>query len=389
MQRKVFYAALAGEIVLKSDRVRRRFEKRLLSNLLSAFKKYGVQCTSPKIEWARVIAACKEDRDYTMAISAATHTFGIHGATTAYEITYENLSDLALRVRDIAADWVKGKKFAVRARRSGVEGFTSLDVAREVGAALYNYSAGVDLDNPEVEVFVEVRGRKAYVHRGFVKGPGGLPIGVEGRAIALFSGGLDSPVAAWMAAKRGIEVDLLHFILASTASVSDALRVGSRLAKDWLHGYSPKLYVVDFRLVTEAIRSSVRRDYAQVVLRLAMFDASQLFAEKLGYHAIYTGESVGQVSSQTLRNIYAIAKALPLYMPLLRPLAGLDKEEIMDIGRRIGIYEEAAKTKEYCRLGEGPVTTAADPVILHNEYNKIRDIVAKTVEDYTEYNLLD
>jgi thiamine biosynthesis protein ThiI len=388
MQRRVFYAALAGEVVLKSDRVRHRFEKRLLTNLSSAFKKYGAQCTSPRIEWARIIAACKEESDYNTAVSAAIHTFGVHGATAAYEITYEDLNDLALKVRDIAADWVKGKKFAVRAKRSGVEEFTSLDVAREVGAALYSYSAGVDLDNPEVEVFVEVRGRKAYVHRGFVKGPGGLPIGVEGKAIVLFSGGLDSPVAAWMAAKRGIEVDLLHFILASTASANDALRVGTKLARDWLHGYSPKLYVVDFRLVTEAIRSSVRRDYAQVVLRLAMFDASQLFAERLGYHAIYTGESVGQVSSQTLRNIYAIAKALPLHMPLLRPLAGLDKEEIIDIGRRIGIYDEAAKTKEYCRLGEGPVTTAANPVILRNEYNKIRDTVAKTIENITEYNLL-
>ena len=379
---KVFYAALAGEIVLKSDRVRPRFQARLVENLVAAFKKFGARCERPAIIQARLVGRCDSDNDLERAVLAATHTFGIHGSTVAHVVEYHDLRELAERVRLVAAEWVRGKKFAVRAKRTGVEGFTSLDVAREVGSALYSYSAGVDLENPEVEVFVEVRGDKAYIHKGFRPGPGGLPIGVEGRGLALFSGGLDSPVAAWMAAKRGIEVDLLHFILASPRSLEDAKRVAKRLVELWLHGYNPRLYVVDFRAVTEAIRTSVRRDYAQVVLRAAMFKAAELIAEKQGYQALFTGESIGQVSSQTLHNLYALARVVPLQVPLIRPLAGLDKEEIISIGRRIGIYEEAAKTKEYCRLGSGPVTTRARPETLRVEYEKVQDMAMRAAEDY-------
>ena len=380
--KKVFYAALAGEIVLKSDRVRPRFQARLVENLVAAFARFGARCERPAIIQARLIGRCDSDNDLERAVLAAAHTFGIHGSTVAHVVEYRDLRELAERVRLVAAEWVKGRKFAVRAKRTGVEGFTSLDVAREVGSALYNYSAGVDLENPEVEVFVEVRGDKAYVHKGFRPGPGGLPIGVEGRGLTLFSGGLDSPVAAWMAAKRGIEVDLLHFILASPRSVEDAKRVAKRLVELWLHGYNPRLYVVDFRAVTEAIRMSVRRDYAQVVLRAAMFKAAELVAEKRGYQAIFTGESIGQVSSQTLYNLYALARVILLQIPLIRPLAGLDKEEIISISRRIGVYEEAAQTKEYCRLGSGPVTTRARPETLRAEYEKIRNIAMRAAEDY-------
>ena len=379
---KVFYAALAGEIVLKSNRVRPRFQRRLVENLVAAFRKLGARCSKPRIVQARLISRCENDDHLERAIRAASHTFGIHGSTVAYVVEYRDLKELAEKARLVAAEWVKGKKFAVRAKRSGVEEFTSLDVAREVGSALYDYSAGVDLENPEVEVFVEVRGDKAYIHRGFQPGPGGLPIGIEGRALTLFSGGLDSPVAAWMAAKRGIEVDFLHFVLASPRSTEDARRVAKKLAELWLHGYSPRLYVVDFRAVTEAIRMSVRHDYAQVVLRAAMFRVAEVVAEKQDYQAIFTGESIGQVSSQTLHNLYALARVVPLQVPLIRPLAGLDKEEIVSLGRRIGVYEEAAKTKEYCRLGSGPVTTRARPETLRAEYEKIRDIAIRATENY-------
>ena len=127
---------------------------------------------------------------------------------------------------------------------------------------------------------------------------------------------------------------------------------------------------------------SVRRDYAQVVLRAAMFKAAELVAEKRGYQAIFTGESIGQVSSQTLYNLYALARVILLQIPLIRPLAGLDKEEIISISRRIGVYEEAAQTKEYCRLGSGPVTTRARPETLRAEYEKIRNIAMRAAEDY-------
>jgi len=374
----VVFAALSGEIVLKSRRTRPRFERRLVANAADALEAWGASCGRPRVWEARLLVEeCKDRGDYEKALEALLHVFGVHGATLAYRVRYESLEDLAARVEALASGWVRGRRFAVRARRSGREPFTSLDMARVIGAALYKYSAGVDLRGPEVEVHVEARGATAFIHRGLRRGPGGLPIGVEGRALVLFSGGLDSPLAAWMAAKRGAEVDLLHFVLASPLSLYESARVARLLAGQWLHGYRARLYSLDFRPVTRSIAAEVRADYRQVVLRLAMYHAGELVAKRLGYDAAVTGESVGQVSSQTLKNLRALHAARPPTLPILRPLAGMDKEEIVEAMRRIGLYEEASRTREYCRLAEGPVTTAADPELLRAEYAKIESLVAE------------
>jgi len=386
---RVVLASIAGEIVLKSDRTRPRFERRLVRNIVDAFRREGVECSDVWVEAARLyVSGCRDYAVLEKTVDTLSRVFGIHWATIAYLVRYKSLDDLAERVKEIAGEWVRGKKFAVRARRSGVEEFTSLDAARVIGAALYSLSAGVDLENPEVEVFVEIRGSKAYIYRETRQGPDGLPIGVEGKAIVLFSGGLDSPAAAWMAAKRGIEVDLVHYVLASPLSIVDALRVGKKLARLWLHGYRPRLYVFDFRPVTAAIAGMVDSSYAQIVLRLAMYVVAEKFALAMGYDAVYTGESVGQVSSQTLKNLYALARAYPLKVPVIRPLAGFDKEEIVSLTRRIGVYEEAARTKEYCQLARGLVTTRADPDKLAREYEKIGRIVELTATRYIEIPLV-
>ena len=371
----VVLAALSGEIVLKSHRTRPRFEQRLLRNVADALRRRGLGCR-PRIWEARLLLErCGEEKDYEEAAGLLLHVFGVHGATVAYRVRYSSLEDLAGKVEAVAREWVKGRVFAVRARRSGREPFTSLDMARVIGARLYPYSRGVDLRSPEVEVHVEARGGRAFIHRGFLRGPGGLPVGVEGRVLALFSGGLDSPLAAWMAAKRGAEVDMLHYILASPASLHEAHSVARLLAAEWLHGYRPRLLALDFRPLTGAIAARVRPDYRQVVLRAAMYRAGELLAEALGYEALVTGESIGQVSSQTLRNLYAIHQAVAPRIPVIRPLAGMDKEEIVEAMRRIGLYEAASRTREYCRLAQGPVTTAAKPSLLREEYRRIEDMV--------------
>ena len=316
-----------------------------------------------------------------------SRVFGIYRVATAYLIRFNNLSDLSSKVEEIAKNWVKGKKFAIRAKRSGVEPFTSIDIARETGASLYKYSRGVDLDNPEVEVYVEVRGRRALIYRDTVDGPGGLPTGVEGKALVLFSGGFDSPVAAWFTAKRGVRVDFLHFVLASPLSIIDAYRVAQKLTSKWLYGYRPRLYVIDFRPISNLVNALVKNSYRQVVLRIAMLESSSILAEKLGYDAIVTGESIGQVSSQTLTNIKAIVHTSNIHVPILRPLIGLDKEEIINISREISLYEVSSKTKEYCRIGTNYVTTRADISIASSEYKKIKPAIPKVIEDYIEITL--
>lgn len=391
-EERIIFASIAGEIVLKSHRVRSRFEQRLLRNIRSALRKWNVnKCKEPYLFDTRVIIGpCLTEEEYKAALDAVLHVFGIHGATIAYRVKFNDLNDLAEKVKKIAGEWVKGKVFAVRAKRSGREPFTSLEMAKVIGAALYPLSRGVNLDNPEVEVYVEARGNTAFIHQGLSKGPKGLPIGVEGRALALFSGGLDSPLAAWMIAKRGVKVDLLHFVLASSLSVRDALRVALLEARLWLHGYNTRLYVVDFRFVTQAIIALVKPEYRQVVLRLAMYDAATILAKNLGYKALVTGESLGQVSSQTLPNIYALEVSRTDMIPILRPLIGLDKEEIIDLMRRINLYDEAAKTKEYCAIAkDSPVTTKADYKVLSEEYSKIRNLVYSALKAVIELELSD
>jgi len=378
----IVVASLSGEIVLKSRRVRPRFERRLLSNIADALAKWNVKtCSRPRLWDARIlIGPCRQRDEYCLAMDALLHVFGVHAVTVACMVTHSGLDDLALRVEEIASEWVRSRTFAVRARRSGVEPFTSIEAARTIGARLLPYSAGVNLGSPDVEVHVEVRGTRAIIHKGFVRGAGGLPIGVEGRALVLFSGGFDSPLAAWFTAKRGVEVDFLHYILATPLSLNDARRVASREKSLWLHGYRPRLLAIDFRRVTSLIASKVSESYRQVVLRVAMLDAAEEVAVREGYQAIITGESLGQVSSQTLQNIYALTLAKPRKIPVLRPLIGLDKEEIIEYMRRIGLYSEAEKTKEYCRLTQGPATTKAKVDKLVQEYSLIRGEVEKALE---------
>jgi thiamine biosynthesis protein ThiI len=372
----VVLAALSGEIVLKSPRTRPRFERRLVDNAWAALRRRGIGCRRPRIWEARLLVEdCGGPGEYEAAASALLRVFGIHGVAVAYRVRYSGLDELAAIVEEIARDWVRGRRFAVRARRSGREPFTSLDMARVIGARLLSYSAGVDLTRPDVEVHVEARGNVAFIHRGMRRGPGGLPIGVEGRVLALFSGGLDSPLAAWMAAKRGAEVDMLHYVLASPASLHEAAAVAALLAREWLHGYTTRLYALDLRALTRLIAARVRRDYRQVVLRAAMYRIGERLAEALGYEALVTGESLGQVSSQTLRNLHALHRVVKPALPVLRPLVGMDKEEIVENMRRIGLYEAASRTREYCRLASGPVTTAARPMLLEEEYGKIADVV--------------
>ncbi len=369
---KVVFAAISGEIVLKSERTRPRFERRLISNVRDALERNNVKYHGVRLEDARLII---ETPMLEETLDVLKRVFGVHGATIAYRVNYRSLEDLSKLVEMIAAKWVQDKKFAVRAKRAYVEDFTSLDIARVVGARLKPYSKGVDLENPDVEVHVEVRGYTAYIHQGLERGSMGLPIGVEGRAIVLFSGGIDSPVAAWLTAKRGVEVDLLHYILANPVSREEAHEVAKTLASQWLYGYKPRMLVVDLRLATAAIAKMVRRDYSQLVLRLVMYNVAARIAEEHGYDAIVTGESLGQVSTQTLANIKALSLTARIPYPILRPLIGMDKEEIVQLARRIGTYDSSTRVREYCRLAQGPVATRADTQVLASEYEKIANVV--------------
>lgn len=369
---------------MKSERTRPRFYKKLVENITDALSRDGIRMLYAEIVDAKILLSTDKD-----ALNTLIHVFGIYKAGRVLSYEFKDLEDLAKWICENSKDRVVGGKFAIKVKRSGKHSFKSIDVAREAGALLKPYSAGVDLENPEVVIEVEVRGSRAYLYKESVKGPGGLPVGVEGSALVLFSGGFDSPVAAWLTAKRGVYVDFLHFIMGSTQSSYYAYIVARELSHRWLHGYKPLFIVVDFRDIISEITRKVERAHRQVVLRALMYIAGLKVAEKRGYSALVTGESIGQASSQTLINLSSTEIVVKPQIPILRPLLGFDKEEIIDLSRRIGLYELSSKVVETCAVAPTRVTTRASPSEITEKLNKIdMSLLDKAVSSMKVFEVL-
>lgn len=343
----------SGELSTKARRTRSRFQQRLAGNLRDGFDAEGVEA-SVRPEWSRFHIEAA-DPNFLVPLR---RTFGVSSCSVLAGECEAELDMIVETGRALFADAVRGRRYAVRARRSGTHDFSSSDIHTRLGAAL-NPGATVDLRTPDVTVFVEVRDRRAFFYEDSVRGPSGLPLGVQGRALALMSGGFDSPVAAWMALRRGVRLDYVFFNLGGAAYERMVVEVAKILADRWSYGTRPRLHVLEFAPVVEAMRARAKPAYLQVVLKRMMYRAAARIGLRLGAEALVTGESVGQVSSQTLSNLRAIEPASPL--PVLRPLLGFHKEEILDRAREIGTYDLSARVREYCDIGGQRPVTASTP----------------------------
>ncbi|MFQ5966472.1 MAG: tRNA sulfurtransferase, partial [Acidimicrobiia bacterium] len=287
----------------------------------------------------------------------AVRTFGVSRAERVLEVEFDDLEDLARKVFELNRKRVAGKTFAVRVRRSGSHEWRSSDAERSIGRMLLDFSAGVNLDDPEVTVRLYVRGERALVAKHAWEGQDGLPIGTQDRALVLLSGGIDSPVAAWMMMRRGCPIDILHFQL-DCAQADHALAVGYELVDGWGYGADAQLHVIDFQATKDALHTEVRPGLRQVLLKVLMTQVAGRLANRLQIPMLVTGDSLGQVSSQTSAHLVAVDHFSDL--AILRPLVALPKEEIVSRARQIGTYELSIRGKEVCDLSEGkPVATAA------------------------------
>jgi Thiamine biosynthesis ATP pyrophosphatase len=232
-----------GEITIKGLSTRSRMEKLLARNIVVGLRSMGIE-TRIKRGQGRLFVEIPDDK-IRESIDLISRVFGVKSVSPAKVYGFGNLNDLASIAVKEWSELVRGRTFAVRVRRVGNHPFTSIDVARVVGAALKPFSAGVDLERPGVELFMEIRGNNAYLFTEIVKGPGGLPLGSEGRLLALISGGFDSPVAAWFMMKRGVYVDALFCSLAYPVDVINFLRVSNALFNKWSIGYDPRLFILD------------------------------------------------------------------------------------------------------------------------------------------------
>ena len=346
-----FIVRLAAEVASKSNRTRRRFHKQLVDNLKDALSSSGTG-GSVSDRWSRLFVTVPD----AGAMSAARRVFGVSSFSEVDAVVPADLETIVRAGHESYRDAVTGRRYAVAARRTGRQNFSSQAIRVELGAALNPYGT-VDLTAPDVTVSVEVRDDRAYLFSGRVEGPGGLPLGVQGRAVCLISGGFDSAVAAWLLLKRGVALDYVFCNLAGPAFERSVIQVTRVLADRWSYGHRPRMHVVDFGDVVRALQDRVTPRYWQVVLKRLMYRAAGRVAGETGADALVTGESLGQVSSQTLRNLRAIEAVAEL--PVLRPLVGFDKEEIIRIAKHIGTAALSARVREYCAILAGKPVTAA------------------------------
>ncbi len=346
---------LGGEVCTKSPRTRRRFLSVLTRNARAALRRAGVPAEVQR-EWTRLVVSTPEP---AAARDALSRVFGVHSVHETLPVPFTSLPELVEALVPLYAERVAGRSFAVRARRREPAPFRSHDLAVELGAALRPLATRVKLDDPDVEVVVEIHADHADAVLETSAGGGGLPLGTGGRAVGLFSGGFDSPVAAWRVMRRGTELDLVICDLGGCGQLDQALAVAKELAVRWTAGLEPRFWVVDLAPVVLALTQRVDSRLRQVLLRRAMYRAGSFLAEQLRASALVTGESLGQVSTQTLGNIRTCEQAATV--PVLRPLIGMDKDEIMAQARMIGTYETSSRVQEHCSISPGRVETWSSP----------------------------
>lgn len=354
----------SGEIAVKARPTRARFERQLVRNVGDALRSAGIPARVSRTR-NRIFVASDDPR----APELLARVFGVQSLSVATVEPAEKLEQVVEAGAALFREAVAGRRFAVRARRVGDRAKIALDsraIERQLGAALLPAAAGVDLGNPEVTVRVELHEGQAYFCSETRRGPGGLPLDVEGRAIALMSGGFDSAVAAWQMLRRGVQLDYLFCNLGGRAHQLGTLRVARVLAERWSYGGRPHLHAVDFDAVAADIRARTRTRYWQVILKRQMLRAGERVARERQADALVTGEAVGQVSSQTLPNLATISQATAL--PILRPLVGMNKDDIIREAEHIGTASLSAVVDEYCAMvPTRPATVSRVETVLAEE----------------------
>ena len=336
-----------GEMVLKGLN-RRSFEDKLQANIhrrlwpYGQFKVYTRQSTT-------YVEPKSDDCDVEGAFETLKKVFGIVGLSLARPCEKDKDAIVAACQQFLDDKLSAARTFKVESKRADKSfPMNSIQLSQYVGGELDELypDLHVDVHHPELTVYVEIRDFAAYVHADPEPGAGGLPVGINGRAVSLLSGGIDSPVSSWMIAKRGVALDMVHFFSYPYTSPEAKEKV-IQLARDLLP-YTGRLvvHVVPFTAIQEELRRSCPEELFTIIMRRFMMRISQEVAKRCGAKALVTGECLGQVASQTMDAMLCTGAVVQL--PVLRPCIGMDKEEIVQISRRIGTYNTSILPYEDC-----------------------------------------
>jgi len=337
------------EVGVKSSRTRIRYEKEVCRQIKRLLEAEGVDYKMEYVFGRVYVSSC----DAVKVAKLATRVFGVSSSSPALKTSSE-MNDIVQAALKVAEKTLKGKRtFAVRCKRTGRHPYTSMDVCRKVGGEILQFfnedKLKVDLKNPEVTIKIEVRDDKAYVYIEEYNGPGGFPLGVQGKVVCLLSGGIDSPVACWLMMKRGAFITPVYFDSSPTFSDELSRIKAVDCAKalfNWT-GKGGEMYVVPYEGVLSVIKREAPERYTCILCKRFMYMVAEKIADREKAEGIVTGEALGEQASQTLRNIRVLNEAIKRY-PVHRPLLGFDKVETEEIARRIGTYSISTRKSSGC-----------------------------------------
>jgi thiamine biosynthesis protein ThiI len=377
-----FVVKFFSEIAMKSKPVRKRFVQKLAGNVRAVLRDYDPSVLVYR-QWDRLQVETQLTDSAIIAamIAALRCTSGITYILAVREHPLGELDELVDVVLPVYGDRLMGRTFAVRCKRTGMHSFRSIDVERIVGEQLMRSSdaVGVNLKHPEVTVDIEINGERVYVIEGRHRGMGGFPMGSIDPVLSLISGGFDSPVASYLMMKRGMQTHFLFFNLGGRDHELGVKEVALYLWQKFGSKQRVLFISVPFEEVLAELLTRIEDRQMGVILKRMMLRVGDRIASELEIDALVTGECVGQVSSQTIRNLSVIDRATDRLV--FRPLIAADKGTIIDIATQIGTQEFAANMSEYCGvISVNPVTKARLERVEAEEKNFDMTILDRAVE---------
>lgn len=363
------------------------FEDALVKQIRHALKRVEGSFAVTK-EQGRIFVDCESDYDFDELVGALQRVFGISGICPVVQLPMLSPEELAPQVVAFLQEafTVHNQTFKVHARRAHKSyPLNSMELDRELGGVILDAfpEMKVDVHNPQILMTVEIRDR-IYLYAATIPGPGGMPVGTNGKAMLLLSGGIDSPVAGWMIAKRGVKLDAVYFHAPPYTSerakqkvIDLAAQVAKYTGPIWLH-------VVNFTDIQLYIYDKCPHDELTIIMRRYMMRIAEHFAKTTESLGLITGESIGQVASQTMQSLAATNEVCT--MPVHRPLIGFDKNEIIAVSEKIGTYETSIQPYEDCCtifVAKHPVTKPNINVIRRSEEKlaeKIDELVKEAID---------
>lgn len=397
-----FIIKLHPEITIKSKSVRKRFTKLLESNIRMVFKQHELS-VEVRNQWDKLLmlvnpASQERIEDVKELLQNIP---GIEQVLWVEETPYSDMDDIFQQVKKAWGDKLAGKTFVVRVKRRGKHDFTSTDIERYVGGGLNQFcqTAGVKLRNPDVTINFEVENDSLLMIKQRIKCLGGMPLPTQEDVLSLISGGFDSGVSSYLMIRRGARLHYCFFKLGGKEHEIGVKQVSYYLWKKFSSSHKVKFVSVDFEPIVTEILEKVENGQMGVVLKRMMMRAASKVADSLNINALLTGESLGQVSSQTLTNLHVIEQSTQKIV--MRPLICMDKVEIIDIARKIGTEDFAKIMPEYCGVISRKPTVKAvldkiqaeeakfdlsliDKVVREANVKDIRSIVQETEEEVAE-----